>query len=54
MTVRTMARLVLGLTLLLPSAAAAQSAASGAIAGGVKDTTGAVLPGVTVEVGAPR
>src|SRR5467141_528917 len=34
------------LLLLLPSAALAQSA----IAGVVKDTTGAVLPGVTVEV----
>jgi hypothetical protein len=35
--------------LLLPSAARAQSA----IAGVVKDTTGAVLPGVTVEVASP-
>ena len=34
----------LGLLLLLPAAARAQSA----IAGVVKDTTGAVLPGVTV------
>jgi len=37
--------------LLLPLPAAAQSAAS--IAGAVKDTSGAVLPGVTVEVASP-
>src|SRR5437762_2093322 len=36
-----------------PSLAMAQSATSGAIAGVVKDTTGAVLPGVTVEVSSP-
>src|SRR5881397_405456 len=35
--------------LLSPSAAGAQSATTGAIAGVVRDTTGAVLPGVTVE-----
>jgi hypothetical protein len=39
--------------LALPSAAAAQSALSGAIAGVVRDTTGAVLPGVTVEASSP-
>jgi hypothetical protein len=44
---------VLGVLLGVPSAAAAQSAASGAIGGSVKDTTGAVLPGVTVEVASP-
>ena len=39
---------------LLPSAnAAAQSATGGTIAGAVKDTTGAVLPGVTVEASSP-
>jgi len=38
---------------LLPAAARAQSATSGAIAGEVKDTTGAVLPGVTVEAASP-
>src|SRR5262245_1467185 len=38
---------------LFPSGAWAQSAASGSIAGGVKDTTGAVLPGVTVEAASP-
>src|ERR1700745_952775 len=39
-------------TLLSPSAWA-QSGTSGAIAGVVKDTTGAVLPGVTVEASSP-
>src|SRR2546425_8374627 len=38
---------------LSPSGARAQSAASGSIAGVVKDTTGAVLPGVTVEAASP-
>src|SRR5439155_7691078 len=33
----------------LPVAAWAQTAASGAIAGAVRDTSGAVMPGVTVE-----
>jgi len=33
--------------------AAAQVAAAGGIAGEVKDTTGAVLPGVTVEAASP-
>src|SRR5229473_2124809 len=40
---------LLGLCLLLPAAAWAQSAAAGSIAGVVKDATGAVLPGVNVE-----
>src|SRR5881296_1959314 len=39
--------------MLLPTAAWAQAAASGSIAGEVKDTTGAVLPGVTVEAASP-
>src|SRR5882672_8455225 len=39
--------------LLLPSAAAAQSALSGGIAGVVRDASGAVLPGVTVEAASP-
>src|SRR4030095_904743 len=38
--------------LLLPSAIAAQQTASG-IAGVVRDTSGAVLPGVTVEASSP-
>ena len=39
--------------LLLPAAAGAQSGASGSIAGVLRDTTGAVLPGVTVEASSP-
>src|SRR5688572_6463040 len=38
---------------LLPSSAAAQSATTSAIAGVVRDATGAVLPGVTVEASSP-
>src|SRR6266851_3895572 len=38
---------------LLPSRGWSQSATTGAIAGVVKDTTGAVLPGVTVEAASP-
>ena len=38
---------------LFPWLAAAQTQASGSIAGVVKDTTGAVLPGVTVEAASP-
>jgi hypothetical protein len=45
--------LVLGLLFLTPYAAFAQSATTGAIAGVVKDMTGAVLPGVTVEASSP-
>src|SRR6267378_4303800 len=41
--------LVLGAILVLPSAAAAQ----GSVAGIVKDSSGAVLPGVTVEAASP-
>src|SRR5262245_25037028 len=37
----------------LPAVAAAQSATSSSIAGVVKDATGAVLPGVTVEAASP-
>lgn len=39
--------------LLLPVAARAQSSTSGGIAGTARDTTGAVLPGVTVEAASP-
>src|SRR3981081_4427794 len=39
--------------LLLPVAASAQSATSGAMSGGVRAMTGAVLPGVTVEAASP-
>src|SRR6059036_3802103 len=40
---------ILSLALLLPSAAFAQAAVTGV----VRDTSGAVLPGVTVEAGSP-
>ena len=39
--------------LLLPAAAWAQTAATGAIAGVVRDTSGGVLPGVSVEAASP-
>ena len=39
--------------ILLPVAAAAQGVAASAIAGVVKDTSGGVLPGVTVEASSP-
>jgi hypothetical protein len=37
----------------IPGTVSAQSTTSGAIAGVVKDSTGAVLPGVTVEAASP-
>jgi hypothetical protein len=43
---------VIGVVLWSPSASAQQATASG-IAGVVKDTSGAVLPGVTVEAASP-
>lgn len=52
MTAVIRALIVLGVVL-LPSAAWAQSATTGAVAGEVRDTTGAVLPGVTVEASSP-
>jgi hypothetical protein len=45
--------LVAALLFVAPSIALAQSTTTGAIAGVVKDTTGAVLPGVTVEAASP-
>lgn len=47
--------LVLGVlaVLVYPTASRAQSAASGSIAGIVRDATGAVLPGATVEAASP-
>src|SRR5688572_25125065 len=45
--------LVLAASILLPRALWAQGGASGAVAGVVKDATGAVLPGVTVEAASP-
>ena len=43
----------LGFCLLGFGMASAQSASTGAIAGVVRDTAGAVLPGVTVEAASP-
>src|SRR5688572_13404692 len=43
---------VVGL-LFLPAVAHAQTVASGSIAGVARDSTGAVLPGVTVEAASP-
>jgi hypothetical protein len=43
----------IGGVLLIPAAASAQQATSSGIAGVVKDTSGAVLPGVTVEAASP-
>ena len=52
---RTTARLGAGIItcVLLPSAASAQQASASGIAGVVRDTSGAVLPGVTVEASSP-
>ena len=44
---------ILAVTLLVPTMALAQTANTGAISGEVKDTSGAVLPGVTVEAASP-
>ena len=54
--VRTIGRLGVGIiicVLLLPSMASAQQASASGIAGVVRDTSGAVLPGVTVEASSP-
>src|ERR1051325_2288434 len=51
---RLPALLVVALGCLAPAASAdAQTATSGSIAGTVKDTSGAVMPGVTVEAASP-
>ena len=51
---KAIVRVIVALAVLwLPAAAVAQSVESGTIAGVVKDATGAVLPGVTVEVASP-
>src|SRR5262245_9952584 len=44
---------VITCALLLPRAALAQQASASGIAGVVRDTSGAVLPGVTVEAASP-
>ena len=47
-------RLILsGALLLLPATVLAQSVSTGSITGVVRDTSGAVLPGVTVEAASP-
>src|SRR2546427_6309098 len=43
----------IAVSMVAPAAASAQSATTGAIAGVITDTTGAVLPGVTVEASSP-
>jgi hypothetical protein len=43
----------LGVLLFVPVMSIAQTAVSGSIAGTVRDTTGAVLPGVTIEASSP-
>src|SRR5262245_36118024 len=45
--------LVCGALLLLPAASGAQGTGSGTIAGTARDTSGGVLPGVTVEASSP-
>src|SRR5919106_1483274 len=45
--------LALLVLVLLPAAGSAQSGTSGTLAGVVKDPTGAVIPGVTVEAASP-
>jgi len=50
---RIVGSLVAAYLMLLPSMALAQQAGSG-FAGVVRDATGAVMPGVTVEAASPR
>src|SRR2546426_3913502 len=53
MTKRALVSLVLTLALLFAATAHSQSLSSGTIGGVVKDQSGAVLPGVTVEAASP-
>ena len=53
MNAKKIVRLVICAYLLLPAAARAQTAVTGAIAGVVRDASGGVLPGVTVEAASP-
>src|SRR5260221_9773002 len=50
---RVAAAITIVACLIVPPVVWAQSATSASIAGVVKDTTGAVLPGVTVEASSP-
>src|SRR5881628_3598816 len=45
--------LVWGALLLLPAVLSAQGTSTGAVAGTARDSSGAVLPGVTVEASSP-
>src|SRR5207302_10453520 len=49
----TLLSVMLWSVVLLPAAARAQSSEGGSIAGIVRDTSGAVMPGVTVEAASP-
>jgi hypothetical protein len=51
--VRTPSRVLIGLILILGAAAGASAQGSASIAGVVRDASGAVLPGVTVEASSP-
>jgi len=53
MNARTIVRLMICTYVCLPAAAWAQTATTAAIAGVARDTSGAVLPGVTVEAASP-
>src|SRR5262249_55401045 len=53
MASRTFQRTLLGLATMLWACAAFAQTSSGTIAGEVKDTTGAAIPGVTVEASSP-
>jgi hypothetical protein len=53
MRMQVVVRLAIVFGVVLPHTAWTQSATTGSIAGLVKDTTGAVLPGVTVEAASP-
>src|SRR4051794_26999166 len=50
---RGLRQLVVAAMFMIPCTAWAQSGRTGSIAGAVKDTTGAVMPGVTVEASSP-
>src|SRR5712691_7621587 len=53
MSLRRVVQIVLVAGLFVPGVAWAQNAASGTIAGTVKDASGGVMPGVTVEAASP-
>ena len=53
MSVQQLRLLIVAAVLLVPGVISAQDSTSGTIAGVVRDTSGAVLPGVTVEASSP-